>query len=98
MKTKIKKSEFKKYIKKALINEMNANKLNSDVKIENGNGYLKISFGKNGWGLTDEFIKIGGIIFELSKKFNVYLEKCDIDSADDVYDFIFCYDNEHFND
>ena len=29
---------------------------------------------------------------------NVYLEKADIDALDDKYDFVFSYDNEHFDD
>lgn len=94
----ISESRLRKMIRKALINEMNANNLVSKIKVEQGDGVLKISFGKNGWGLSDEFLKIHEIIQKLSQKYNVYLEKCFIDSADDVYDFIFHYDDKHFND
>ena len=95
---KVKKSYLQKLISESIINEMNANNLVSKVSVEQGNGVLKISFGKNGWGLSDGFLKIHEIIQKLSQNYNVYLEKCNIDSLDDVYDFIFHYDNKHFND
>jgi len=80
--------------------ERDANTLPSDISVDDDKdkGVLKISFGKNGWGLSDEFIKIGKIIQEYSKKNNIYIEKCTIDTLDDVYDITLSYSNEHFND
>jgi hypothetical protein len=80
--------------------ERDANTLPSDIKVtdDKDKGILKISFGKNGWGLSDEFIKIGKIIQEYSRKNNIYIEKCFIDTLDDVYDITLSYSNEHFND
>lgn len=95
---KIKKSHLNAIISEAILKEMNANKLPSKIKVKDKDGELVISFGKNGWGLSDEFLKIHEIIQKLSQKYNVYLEKCKIDPLDDVYDFIFNYDDKHFND
>lgn len=95
---KIKKSYLYKMISEAILKEMDANKLDSKLHVEQGDGKLKISFGKNGWGLTDEFLKIHNIISEISKSNNVYLTKVFVDTLDDVYDFEFSYDNEHFDD
>lgn len=80
--------------------EMDANSLPSpiEVKDDKENGMLTISFGKNGWGLSDEFIKIGKIIQNYSKHNNIYIKKCSIDETDDVYDITFEYSNKHFND
>ena len=80
--------------------ERNANTLPSNVTVSDNkeNKTLTISFGKNGWGLSDELIKAGQIIQEYSKTNNVYISKCFIDELDDVYDFVFSYDNKHFND
>ena len=80
--------------------ERDANTLPSDISVDDDKdkGVLKISFGKNGWGLSDEFIKIGKIIQEYSKKNNIYIEKCTIDTLDDVYDITLGYSNKHFND
>lgn len=50
---------------------------------------ITFSFGKNGWGLSDEFISIGNRIKELSQSNNVYLKEAIIDTMDDVYDLIF---------
>lgn len=50
---------------------------------------ITFSFGKNGWGLSDEFISIGNRIKELSKQYNVYLTDARIDTMDDVYDLTF---------
>lgn len=50
---------------------------------------ITFSFGKNGWGLSDEFISIGNRIKDLSQTNNVYLVDAKIDSMDDVYDLIF---------
>lgn len=47
------------------------------------------SFGKNGWGLSDEFISVGNRIKELSKNYNIYLTEARIDASDDVYDLVF---------
>ena len=96
MKTKI--SHIKNLIAEAIINEMNANNLPSDISVKDDGDKLIISFGKNGWGITDEFLKIHKIIYPLSQKNNVYLEECKVDTLDDVYTFIFSYDDEHFND
>lgn len=50
---------------------------------------VTFSFGKNGWGLSDEFISIGNRIKELSEHNNVYLKDAIIDTPDDVYDLVF---------
>ena len=98
----ISESRLRKLIRKAIINEMNANKLSSDIQVKDDRheegGTLTISFGKNGWGLTDELIKIGNIVHKLSQQYNIYLDECKIDKLDDVYDFIFHYDNKNFED
>lgn len=47
---------------------------------------IMIHFGKNGHGLTDEFIIIGEFIKKLSEKANVYITEAFIDGMDDVYD------------
>ena len=98
----ISESRLRKLIREALINEMNANKLSSDIQVKDDRheegGTIKITFGKNGWGLTDELIKIGNIVHKLSQRYNIYLDECKIDKLDDVYDFVFHYDNEHFED
>lgn len=47
---------------------------------------IMIHFGKNGLGLTDEFITIGKFIERLSKTAFVYITETFIDSVDDVYD------------
>lgn len=47
---------------------------------------IMIHFGKNGHGLTDEFIVIGNFIKKLSEKANVYITEAFIDGMDDVYD------------
>lgn len=85
---------------KQYILERDANTLPSDITVDDDKkkGILKISFGKNGWGLSDEFIKIGKVIQEYSKKNNIYIRKCFIDELDDVYDIELVYTNEHFND
>lgn len=53
------------------------------------NGTLTYSFGKNGLGLSDEILKLGGLINELSVNNRVYLVDANIDAADDVYDLMF---------
>ena len=85
---------------KQYILERDANTLPSDIKIDDDKdkGILKISFGKNGWGLSDELIKIGKVIHEYSKKNNIYIKKCIIDTLDDVYDIELEYSNKHFDD
>lgn len=65
---------------------MNANELVSRM-LETQQ--VTFSFGKNGWGLSDEFISIGNRIKELSQNYNVYLSEAKIDACDDVYDLIF---------
>ena len=52
-------------------------------------GTLVYSFGKNGQGLSDEFIQIGNLINQLSKDNHIYLEESFIDACDDVYDLKF---------
>lgn len=85
---------------KQYILERDANILPSDIKIDDDKdkGVLKISFGKNGWGLSDELIKIGKVVHEYSKKNNIYIKKCIIDTLDDVYDIELEYSNNHFDD
>ena len=85
---------------KQYILERDANTLPSDITVDDDKkkGILKISFGKNGWGLSDEFIKIGKIVQEYSRRNNIYIKKCIIDTLDDVYDIELVYTNEHFND
>ena len=80
--------------------EMDANTLPSDIKIndDKDKGILTISFGKNGWGLSDELIKIGKIVQEYSRQNNIYIKKCVIDTLDDVYDIELSYSNKHFDD
>lgn len=99
---KIKESKLRKIISEEIVNqvllyEMDANLLDSHVEVEEGDGYVHISFGKNGWGLTDEFLQIHEIVSKLSKSNNIYLEKCDIDALDDTYNFYFRYSNENFD-
>lgn len=65
---------------------MNANDLVSKIKITQS---ISFSFGKNGWGLSDEFISIGNRIKELSKHYNVYLVDAKIDALDDIYNLVF---------
>ena len=43
-------------------------------------------FGKNGQGLTDEFIVIGEFIKRLSEMAHIYITEAYIDGLDDVYD------------
>ena len=95
---KVKKSYLNSLISEAILKEMNANKLPSKISVKDKDGKLVISFGKNGWGLTDEFLKIHEIVHKISQSNNIYLDKVFVDSADDVYDFYFSYDNEHFDD
>lgn len=65
---------------------MNANDLVSKMSETQT---ITFSFGKNGWGLSDEFISIGNRIKALSEIYNVYLTNAQIDSLDDVYDLTF---------
>lgn len=65
---------------------MNANELVSRM-LETQQ--VTFSFGKNGWGLSDEFISIGNRIKKLSQQYNVYLAEAKIDTCDDVYDLTF---------
>lgn len=68
------------------LNEMNANELPSEIKKEKDGDEIKYSFGKNGWGLSDELVKIGKDIKKMSKENNVYINDVNIDTLDDVYD------------
>ena len=52
-------------------------------------GKINFSFGKNGLGLSDEFIKIGELINFLSKDNYIYMTDSFIDTCDDVYDLKF---------
>lgn len=79
-------SLFENYkVNNDIINEVNEGEI---TKNTSGNK-ITYSFGKNGLGLSDEFIKIGKDIKKLSKDNHVYLEKSFIDALDDVYDLIF---------
>lgn len=53
------------------------------------NGELFYSFGKNGQGLSNEFLEIGELINKLSKDNHIYLEESFIDACDDIYDLRF---------
>lgn len=94
---KIKATKLRNLISEAILREMNANLLSSKVQVEEGDGVLHVSFGKNGWGLTDEFLKIHELVSKLSETNNVYLEECKIDALDDKYDFYFKYSDENFD-
>jgi ABC-type proline/glycine betaine transport system ATPase subunit len=50
---------------------------------------IKVSFGKNGHGLTTELTEIGKLIEEQSKSGEVFLEESFIDALDDVYELKF---------
>lgn len=89
--------QLRKLVREMLIKEMDANLLDPKVDVEEGDGYVHVSFGKNGWGLTDEFLKIHEVVSRISRNNNIYLEKCQIDPLDDKYDFYFKYDNENFD-
>ena len=85
---------------KQYILEIDANTLPSDITVndvrgEKG-GTLTVFFGKNGWGLSDEFAKIDKIIHKISHSYNIYLVDCKVDNLDDVYTFTFQYDNKNF--
>lgn len=86
---------------KQYILEIDANTLPSDITVKNirgdEGGTLTIEFGKNGWGLSDEFAKIDEIIHKLSHSYNVYLTDCKVDTLDDSYTFVFQYDNKNFD-
>lgn len=58
------------------------------------NHIIKVFFGKNGHGLTDELIEIGKFIERLSKTANVYILDAFVDALDDVYSITFSY--HHF--
>ena len=88
---------LRQLVREAIVNEMDANLLDPKVNVEEGDGYVHVSFGKNGWGLTDEFLKIHEVVSKISRNNNIYLEKCQIDPLDDKYDFYFKYDNENFD-
>lgn len=50
------------------------------------NNIIMLHFGKNGEGLTDEFIVIGEFVKKLSERAYIYIEDAFIDGLDDVYD------------
>ncbi len=50
---------------------------------------IRIQFGKNGHGLTNEFAEISKIVEEQSKQGEVFLVDSFIDSLDDVYELRF---------
>jgi hypothetical protein len=85
---------------KQYILERDANTLPARITVDDDKekGILKVSFGKNGWGLSNEFSQIGEIVQEYSRQNNIYIRKCIIDELDDVYDIEFTYSNKHFND
>ena len=53
------------------------------------NKEITFSFGKNGWGLSDEMSKLGKKIEQLSQDNNVYIKDASFDPLDDVYDITF---------
>lgn len=61
------------------------------VEQTNNGTELTIDFGKNMMGLSDELIKIGEKINELSKTNRVLMRDSFIDECDDVYQFKFVY-------
>ena len=66
--------------------------LNFMSLIENGKTIgktINVEFGKNGWGLTGEFLEIHKIVSELSKQGYVYLSSVFVDELDDVYEMTF---------
>lgn len=68
------------------------------VKKEEDDKALKISiyFGKNGRGLSSEFLLIGDFIDRLSNDYSIFLDKSTyIDSLDDVYKFDFVLRNQN---
>lgn len=50
---------------------------------------ITVKFGKNGPGLTEEFVEIGKLVEEESKNGAIYLESSFIDALDDVYELNF---------
>ena len=62
------------------------NEIPSEIKVERDDDKINFSFGKNGQGLSDELTQIGKEVEKLSQDNNVYIEKAQIDSLDDVYD------------
>lgn len=62
-----------------------------EVKETDNGTELTIDFGKNMRGLSDELIKIGEKINELSKTNWVVMRDAFIDECDDVYQFKFVY-------
>jgi len=59
------------------------------INKKNGKKEVYYRFGKNGMGLTREFMAIGADIYELSKKYHVYLDNQSyFDECDDVYDIM----------
>ena len=62
-----------------------------EVKQTDNGTELTIDFGKNMMGLSDELIKIGEKINELSKTNRVLMRDAFIDECDDVYQFKFVY-------
>lgn len=64
---------------------------NEELKQTDNGTELTIDFGKNMMGLSDELIKIGEKINELSKTNRVLMRDAFIDECDDVYQFKFVY-------
>jgi hypothetical protein len=52
-------------------------------------GEMNFSFGKNGLGLSDEFLELGKVIALLSEDNYIYMKESFIDNCDDVYDLKF---------
>lgn len=70
------------------INNDNEVRYTLDSKItvkKSSHDSIQYCFGKNGQGITDELIKLGGIIKDLSTRFRVYLSDPFFDTVDDVY-------------
>lgn len=99
VKYKVKKKDFEDKVRKVYKKFFMAEKSNVNESVDeiphdeinryNLKGNKAFSFGKNGNGLSDEFLELGNIIYSLSKDNNVYLRDSNIDTLDDVYDLSF---------
>lgn len=60
------------------------------IKFDEESSILTIYFGKNGQGITSEFLEINNVLDTYTDKFTIYLmEDSFIDTLDDVYEFKF---------
>ena len=62
-----------------------------EYKWDKDNQLIYINFGKNGLGLTTDFIEIGKFIERLSQTSFVYIHSTFIDELDDVYTIVLHY-------